>query len=113
MSQLFCPRLQHTVLTGTVLHVQITVPVEITELNTVDGSVRHGQPFMDTSHQIRCLMNGLVRMQRLVEEIPCGIVIAQGPVTGSQRTVGTGNLIDIAIAAEEDMRLLREVSRNE
>ena len=44
------------------VHVQVTVSVIITQLNTVDGCIRHGQTFMDTGHQIRSLMDGLVRM---------------------------------------------------
>ena len=99
--------LKLTVLTGGLLQVEVEVAVVVALRLVVDGSIGHAELFADGSHEVGSLIDERVG-ERLFEVVERRFVVADLSEAGGEGTVGTGNLVDIAVLFEDDERVLRQ-----
>ena len=101
--------LKLTVLTGGLLQVEVEVAVVVALRLVIDGSIGHAELFADGSHEVRRLIDERVG-ERLFEVVERRFVVADLSETGSEGTIGTGNLVDVAILFENVQSVLCEPS---
>ena len=108
--QLTGTSLQLAILSGVSHQVDIDITVGITLCLVIHRRIGHTQLFTDTRHQVGCLVDdGIGECLFQIEK--CGLVIANLTETRGQRTIGTCNLIDIAILHEERKCTLSQPAR--
>ena len=82
------------------MQVEVEVPIVVAVGLVVDGGIGHTELFVDAGNEVGGLLDDGVG-KCLLQIIERRLVVAQGPVTGGQCTVGTGYLIDIAEVLEQ------------
>ena len=99
--------LELTVLTSGLLQVEVEVAVVVALRLVVDGGIGHAELFADGSHEVGGLIDERVG-ECLFEVVERRFVVADLSETGCESTVGTGNLVDVAILFEDVQRVLCE-----
>ena len=102
-------RLELAILSRGLLQVEVEVAVIVALGLIIDSRISHTELFADRSHQVGSLVDRRVR-ECLFEIVKCRLIVAYLSEAGSQRTISTSNLIDIAIAFEEIEGILCEVA---
>ena len=102
-------RLQLTILTGSLLKIQVQITVIVALGFIVNSRIGHAELFTDTCHQVGSLINDRVR-KCLLQIIEGRLVIAYLTITGCQCTIGARYLIHITILFEEIKCILSQPS---